>query len=485
MGDGPGTLPEAAAPTAFAGMLFNSNVFLQFLLAFLLLYWLVRGNLAARNLLVVAASYLFYGWWDYRFLGLLFISSLLDFGVGRALDRTDDPRRRKRWLSLSLSGNLGILGFFKYYNFFVDSFATLLREAGMEPSLSTLRIVLPVGISFYTFQTLSYALDVYRRQIPATRNFVEFLAYVSFFPQLVAGPIERASNLLPQFQRTVRTTPAMFSEGIWLMIWGMFKKVVVADSLAPLADMAFAQTSPGGALVVLGTVAFALQIYGDFSGYSDIARGLAKVLGFELMVNFNLPYAANNIREFWRRWHISLSTWLRDYLYIPLGGNRLGPSRTSVNLLLTMLLGGLWHGAAWNFVFWGAWHGFGLLVYRWWSERRPESPRGWHPVAWAGTMAFVLYGWLLFRATSMAQVAQFTLALGDGSLPPWMGSYVLTLAWFALPLAAMQAWQARSQDLLAPVRLKWWWLALLEGVLLAAVLLYWERDASPFIYFQF
>lgn len=163
----------------------------------------------------------------------------------------------------------------------------------------------------------------------------------------------------------------------------------------------------------------------------------------------------------------------------------MGPSRTSVNLLLTMLLGGLWHGAAWNFVFWGAWHGFGLLVYRWWSERRPESPRGWHPVAWAGTMAFVLYGWLLFRATSMAQVAQFTLALGDGSLPPWMGSYVLTLAWFALPLAAMQAWQARSQDLLAPVRLKWWWLALLEGVLLAAVLLYWERDASPFIYFQF
>jgi len=347
-------------------MLFNSGVFLKFFAGFLLLYWLVRNHLRARNILIVVASYLFYGWWDYRFLGLILFSSLLDYFVGLGIARQNDARRRKLWLTASIAANLGILGFFKYFDFFVTSFGTLLQKIGVPFQTSTLGIILPVGISFYTFQAMSYTIDVYRGNIPACRNVINFLAFVSFFPQLVAGPIERASHLLPQFERTLSITRPMLEEGIWLIIWGMFKKVVIADNLDALVRMAFQNPSYSGPVVVLGTIAFGFQIYCDFSGYSDIARGTARVLGFDIMVNFNLPYFASNIREFWQRWHISLSTWLRDYLYISLGGNRRGEIRTYVNLFLTMLLGGLWHGAAWNFVLWGAWHGAGLVVYRAW-----------------------------------------------------------------------------------------------------------------------
>lgn len=345
-------------------MLFNSGVFLKFFAAFLLLYWLVRHDLRARNWLIVLASYLFYGWWDYRFLSLILISSVMDYGVGLALQGAERPRARQAWLVVSLAGNLAILGFFKYYDFFVSSGAALLAQLGLPFHARTLGIILPVGVSFYTFQSISYVMDVYRRELPATRSLVQFLAYVSFFPQLVAGPIERAAHLLPQFAKTRAITPRMLEEGGWLMVLGLFKKVVLADNLAPLADMVYQNTTFSGPAVALGTVAFAFQIYCDFSGYSDIARGTARVLGFDIMVNFNLPYAAANLREFWRRWHISLSTWLRDYLYIPLGGNRGGKARTCLNVFLTMLLGGLWHGAAWNFVLWGVWHGAGLVVQR-------------------------------------------------------------------------------------------------------------------------
>ncbi len=335
-------------------MLFNSGVFLQFFAAFLLLYWLLRGNLQARNLLIVAASYLFYGWWDWRFLGLLAFSSLFDYGVGLGLDRVATPGKRKALLVASVVCNLTILGFFKYYDFFVESGVRLLADLHVPFQPSLLHVILPVGISFYTFQSMSYALDVYRRTVPPTRNLLQFLAFVCFFPQLVAGPISRASHLLPQFGQTRRITGEMIEEGVWLMLWGMFKKVVLADNFAPLADLVFQGSSFTGPMVLLGTLAFGLQIYCDFSGYSDIARGAARVLGFDIIFNFNLPYAATSLREFWRRWHISLSTWLRDYLYISLGGNRRGAARTYANLLLTMLLGGLWHGAAWNYVLWGA-----------------------------------------------------------------------------------------------------------------------------------
>ena len=363
-------------------MLFNSGVFLQFFAAFVLLYWLARNSLPLRNWLILGASYLFYGWWSpdkaeaiptnallatlwhCRFLAILVATSLLDFSIALGLDKLATPRSRKWLLSASIAANLGVLGFFKYHDFFALSFSSLLSSLGIPLQARTLGLILPVGISFYTFQSMSYTIDVYRRELPATRNLVNFLAYVSFFPQLVAGPIERARHLLPQFAQTRVITLPMLEEGVWLMLWGMFKKVVLADNFAPLAEMVFGSSHFTSATVVLGTLAFGLQIYCDFSGYSDIARGTARVLGFDIMWNFNLPYSVASLREFWQRWHISLSTWLRDYLYIPLGGNRFGTTRTYLNLIITMLLGGLWHGAAWNFVLWGLWHGAGLALTR-------------------------------------------------------------------------------------------------------------------------
>lgn len=493
-------------------MLFNSGVFLKFFAAFLLLFWLARNNFKARNLLIVAASYLFYAWWtppgvetsfsegfggtvlsalwQCRFLGLLFSTSLLDFSVGLALDRLQSPLARKLLLALSIVANLAVLGFFKYADFFIQSATAALAQLGLSAHPHTLGIILPVGISFYTFQSMSYALDVYRRQIPATRNFINFLAFVSFFPQLVAGPIERASHLLPQIERTVVITRAMLEEGIWLIVWGMFKKVALADNFAPLVEMVYHQPSFSAPMVILGTVAFAFQIYCDFSGYSDIARGTARVLGFDIMWNFNLPYAAASVRDFWRRWHISLSTWLRDYLYFSLGGNRRGEARTCFNLLVTMLLGGLWHGAAWHFVLFGAWHGAGLAVERALGNARPpaktdhqSSVRRW--LGWLGTMLFVLYGWLLFRAASWHQVLSMTRALADWSAPLWMGNFVLNLLVFSAPLVLLEAWQLRSKNALVTLTLPGWAKAALQGLLLIGILVFWQKEKLPFIYFQF
>ena len=461
-------------------MLFNSGIFLQFLAAFLLLYWLLRNNLRARNILIVLASYLFYGWWDYRFLGLLIFSSVLDFIVGLGIARQTDQQRRKLWLACSIVANLTILGFFKYFDFFVLSFEAVLEQLGVHVSTRTLGIILPVGISFYTFQAMSYTIDVYRREIPPTRNLVNFLAYVAFFPQLVAGPIERARHLLPQFDRTLSITRPMLEEGFWLMCWGMFKKVFIADNLDPLVSMVYGNSSYSAPAVALATVAFGVQIYCDFSGYSDIARGTARILGFDLMLNFNVPYAAASIREFWRRWHISLSTWLRDYLYISLGGNRAGKTRTYMNLWITMVLGGLWHGAAWNFALWGIWHGVGLMINRAFGDKTRQSV-----LSWVVTICFVLYGWLLFRARSMEEIVAMTHALTTFSAPPWIQSYIINLVIFTLPLAAIEFWQFRSRDLLAPLRLRPSLKAALHGLLLLGIILYWERNKAPFIYFQF
>ena len=467
-------------------MLFNSGLFLQFFAAFLLLYYVVRKHLAARNVLIVIASYVFYGAWDYRFLALLAFSSLLDFYVGNALDRLDDPRKRKHLLILSLMVNLGILGFFKYCNFFIESFADLALAAGFKTNLPSLQIILPVGISFYTFQSMSYAIDVYRRELPATRNLIHFLAYVSFFPQLVAGPIERARHLLPQFAATRVITLSMVREGIWLCLWGMFKKVVIADNLAPLVEMVYGHDSPSGPIVILATVAFALQIYGDFSGYSDIARGTALILGFNIMLNFNLPYTATSMREFWQRWHISLSTWLRDYLYIPLGGNRRGPARTAINLFLTMLLGGLWHGARWNFALWGAWHGLALIVQRRGIGQNSVKPKhSANHLKWLLTLVVVLYGWLLFRAESFRHIAALHFAFGNWNLPDYFANYLFYLAVFTAPIALMEFIQRRTSGPLAPLTWHPAILSAVQFVLLILILIFWEKEKVPFIYFQF
>ena len=466
-------------------MLFNSNEFLVFFALFCLGFGLAQRSLQLRNILVVVASYVFYGWWDYRFTALLLFTSLLDFSVALLMDGTGNEVRRRALLVTSLVSNLGVLGLFKYFNFFRDSLDSLLASFGGGVHGGGLNIILPVGISFYTFQSMSYVIDVYRRQMPASRNPIRFLAYVSFFPQLLAGPIGRGTHLLPQFSRTLRITAAEVELGLWLVVWGFFKKVVLADNLAPLVELVYQNTTTSGPTIVLGTMAFGLQIYCDFSGYCDIACGLARLLGFELALNFNLPYFATSLREFWHKWHISLSTWLRDYLYISLGGSRRAEARTCLNLGITMLLGGLWHGAALTFVLWGLLHGLGLIADRLWEQHRPGplALPGW--LGWLATQAFVLYGWLLFRATSLDQVLAFTGALGHLSLPRWWLTYAANLLFLASPLLLMQIWQWRSGRLDAPMKLTRSWRAALQGVMLVLIVCFWEPEAVPFIYFQF
>jgi alginate O-acetyltransferase complex protein AlgI len=367
----------------------------------------------------------------------------------------------------------------------VDSMAVLLDALHLPFHRRTLAIVLPAGISFYTFQSLGYVIDVYRRQLPPTRSLLQYLAFVSFFPQLIAGPIHRGQDLLPQFARPLTITGARLVEGVWFVIFGLFKKVVIADNLAPLVEMAFDGLPVSGAVTAAATVAFGIQIYGDFSGYSDIARGLGRFLGFDVARNFALPYFATSLREFWRRWHITLSRWLRDYLYISLGGNRLGRRRASVNVLITMLLGGLWHGAAWNFVLWGAWHGLGLVVNRWWQQRGARAAVVSRWFAAPLTLLFVFYGWLLFRAGSFERVCVLTRSLAIWNSPAWLPHYLLCLLIFATPLLCLEFWQQKSEDELVLLRQPAWLSGIVQGLMLLGIILFWEKRAVPFIYFQF
>jgi len=378
-----------------------------------------RSVLGARNAFLLVASYAFYAAWDYRFLGLLLLSTANDFFVGRALMKESRTRRRRTYIALSLAGNLGLLGFFKYFDFFTHSLVRLLGAVGVHAHAPSLRVVLPVGISFYTFQSLSYTLDVYRGRLRAETNPLNFAAFVAFFPQLVAGPIERPERLLPQFRHTRSVTWSKLTSGTYLIAVGLFKKAVIADILAQVADAGFALKDPTRVQAAAATYAFAFQIYADFSAYSDIARGTARCLGFELSRNFDMPYFAATPSEFWRRWHISLSTWLRDYLYVSLGGNRFGRFVTYRNLMLTMVLGGLWHGASWTFVLWGALHGALLCVYRplepqvrAFAQTLSPSARGaLRVVAVLCFFQLVCLAWIFFRADTVADAFDLLHAL--------------------------------------------------------------------------
>ncbi|MCA9511849.1 MAG: MBOAT family O-acyltransferase [Myxococcota bacterium] len=477
-------------------MIFSNLEFFVFFAVFAPLYVATQGRLRAQNALTLAASYVFYGYWDVRFLSLVVVSTVIDFVTGLAIAerpfgardfalpalvlfglalglvasgvpdatlvlglsalffaalvaldvatrRAAPALRRRTFFWASVTTNLGILATFKYFNFFAESFVDLAGALGFAPDRVTIDVILPVGISFYTFQSMSYTIDVWRGQLAPTRDFVRFATYVSFFPQLVAGPIERASHLLPQFGRARVLSWAQAREGAMLFLWGFYKKVVIADNLGPIADRVFAApagASPGETLA--GVLAFTFQIYGDFSGYSDMARGLARMLGFDLMVNFDMPYFARTPSEFWRRWHISLSSWLRDYLYIPLGGNRGGEARRDRNLMATMLLGGLWHGAAWTFVAWGAFHGAIQVVYRragvdaWLERTSPRTPTGAlaHAAAALGMFGLAVVGWVLFRARSFGDAAW---VLGHMAFVPSTPE-LATVAFYAGPLVAME-----------------------------------------------
>ena len=399
-------------------MIFNSLPFLVFIAAFLPVYFALRGR--ARLLWCLASSYFFYGWWDWRFLSLIIFSTGLDFLLGRAIGDTEDQPTRKRLLLVSMVVNLGFLAFFKYFNFFAESFAETMGALGWQPGYNTLYIILPVGISFYTFQSMSYTIDIYRRQIPVERNFLRFATFISFFPQLVAGPIVRASEFLPQFQRDRPFEGDRLIRGLGQILWGFFKKVAVADSLAPFVDQCFAEPNFfSSSHLLIGVFFYAFQIYCDFSGYSDIAIGLARIMGFDFPNNFKTPYFSKNFSEFWTRWHITLSSWLRDYLYIPLGGNRGGTLFTYRNLMLTMLLGGLWHGASWVFVFWGFLHGSYLIVQRLTGKPVGQAldaigvPRPAKNALYIGIVFFfTCFAWIFFRAPNFGMAMDVISGIG-------------------------------------------------------------------------
>ena len=356
-------------------MLFNSLEFLIFLPTVFLFYWFIfNKNLFSQNLFILFSSYLFYGWWDYRFLSLIILSTIVDFIIGKKIHSSKDIKSKKAYLIFSLVVNLGILGFFKYFNFFIDSFIDLIALTGYSlENQWTLKIILPVGISFYTFQTMSYSLDIFRNEMKPVNDFVAFASFVSFFPQLVAGPIERAKALLPQMmkKRNFDYLQAMF--GLRLIIWGMFKKVVVADSLAKYVDIFYANPNDYiGLPSIVAMLFFTFQIYCDFSGYSDIAIGTARLFGIKLNRNFKVPYISSSFSEFWKRWHISLSSWFRDYVYISLGGNRVGKLLNYRNLVITFMVSGLWHGANYTFIVWGLIHGFLLIVEKFFIDIKSE-----------------------------------------------------------------------------------------------------------------
>jgi D-alanyl-lipoteichoic acid acyltransferase DltB (MBOAT superfamily) len=473
-------------------MVFNS---FQFVLFFIVVYALYRAvPHRQQNWLLLLASYYFYGSWDWRFLLLLLASTVIDYFCALYIDSRDNQRQRKRALLISLGFNLSMLGFFKYFNFFADSAQAMLQAFGLRADYATLRIVLPVGISFYTFITMSYVIDVYRRHIPPCRNLADFALFVAYFPHLVAGPILRAEVLLPQIThpRTIRGMHVR--EALWLILWGFFKKVFVADNLAKVADTVFNQQGAlSGAEVLLGVYAFAFQIYGDFSGYSDIARGVSLLMGIELNVNFRFPYFVRSATEFWRHWHISLSNWLRDYLYIPLGGNRGGPGRTSRNLLLTMLLGGLWHGAAWTYVLWGAYQGALLMAFRTGQEWVERTRVGFMESVWAKAIGIVLmfqltcYGWLIFRAHSTEQLIRMTSSLAGGwnFTSPDAVSYMARLIFFAGPLLLVHAYEAWRDDVMAVFALPRSVRYALCFLLFYSTVLWGEFGGSEFIYFRF
>ncbi|MGH8934845.1 MAG: MBOAT family O-acyltransferase [Acidimicrobiia bacterium] len=469
-------------------MLFNSLEYAVFFPLVLIAYWLLP--LRGQNLLLLAASYLFYGWWDYRFLSLLLISTVIDFTVGLAIARSEDESRRRSLLATAIGAQLTILGFFKYFDFFVDSAAGLLDGWGLQVNPPLLQVLLPVGISFYTFQTISYTFDIYRRRIQPTRSFVNFALFVAFFPQLVAGPIERARRLLPQLERSRALSYANIRSGALLILLGLFKKVAIADVMAGIVDDTFAGASGAGSVTLLmGIYAFALQIYGDFSGYTDIARGSSRLFGIELMQNFAQPYLSRNITAFWRTWHISLSDWLHDYLYVPLGGNRRGRLATYRNLMITMLLGGLWHGAAWTFVIWGGLHGIFLAIHRRlgsYVERGYQGPFRLRDVLPAlATFHLVCLGWVFFRAESFSQALAYLngLLIFRPGLPQerfWVLVLAAGLAIFAVDLI-QRNWRDDTAILgWGPVAR-----GLSYGTMALAIIVASGGQATPFIYFQF
>jgi alginate O-acetyltransferase complex protein AlgI len=481
-------------------MLFNSYIFWAFFACVFILYRLLPHR--GQNYMLLVASYIFYGYWDWRFLFVMLFSTVVDYFAAIGIGESQSKQRRKTILVASICAQLGLLGFFKYYGFFAQEFGGLLTRLGLPVSLPVLTVLLPVGISFYTFQTMSYTIDVYRGQQKPTKNFIDFALFVSFFPHLVAGPIVRAAKLLPQLSNPRARRPDDFREGLYYVSTGLFKKVVVADNLGVIATTIF-QANPAqlsGVECLVGVYAFAFQIYGDFSGYSSIAQGVARWLNIDLTTNFNQPYFATSPSDFWSRWHISLSTWFRDYVFVPLARRRrVTKWRTYLSVIVVMLLSGLWHGAGWTFLAWGLFHGLLLCVYRFFSSRRywffkrPQETRAVPLQSFGARMMkmlvmfhLVCFGWLLFRADSIGQVwSMLERFVSDFRATPFAVSSLLMIAFYAGPLMAYEFWVEQRDDLLALTRVNWLARGCVYSYCLFMLWFFPPPVSNVFIYFQF
>ena len=478
-------------------MLFNSIDYALFFPVVFFLYWFVfKKSHKWQNVLLLTASYFFYACWDWRFVFLLAFSTALDYFSGLMIDRANSKKKKKFWLILSVGINLGFLGFFKYYNFFVESFAELLQQFGLTPHIATLNVILPVGISFYTFHGLSYVFDIYNDKIKPTRNWIDYTLFVSFFPLLVAGPIERATHLLPQVQKARVFEYSKAVDGLRQILWGIFKKVVIADNCAILANDIFTnyQDLPGNTLL-LGALFFTFQIYGDFSGYSDIALGSARLLGFELLQNFKFPYFSRDIAEFWRRWHVSLSSWFKDYLYIPLGGSRKGKWMSVRNTMIIFIVSGFWHGANWTFIAWGAFHGLLFLPLLLMKRNRKNTnvvaegkvlPSIRECFQMLTTFTIVMFGWIFFRAESIHQAFEYIAGIFSPSFFSHIAKFDMKVL-LCICVMLLVEWFNRSKqhglqfDIKSPL-VRWL-------IYISVSILFFSFGAfqnhSEFIYFQF
>jgi len=484
-------------------MFFNSIDFALFLPVFFILYWfVVANNLKLQNFLIVAASYLFYGWWDKRFLFLILFSTIVDFIVGRKLRIEKNQNRRKILLWTSILINIGLLSLFKYYNFFLDNFVTAFTLFGNNIKVNSLNIILPVGISFYTFQTLSYTIDVYKRKLEPTNNFIAFSAFVSFFPQLVAGPIEKAKNLLPQFYKKRKFDYILAADGMRQILWGLFKKIVIADNCAEFANQIFDNSSNmNGSTLLLGAMFFTFQIYGDFSGYSDIAIGTSRLFGFNLVQNFNFPYFSRDVAEFWRRWHISLSNWFRDYLYIPLGGSQKGTWIKIRNTFTVFIVSGFWHGADWTFIFWGllnALYFLPLLILKKTKVNIDIVAKGKflptikEAFQMSITFCLTLFAWIFFRAESMGHALSYISTILSKSVletPQFSSLPEAKVTLLLIVIFILVEWQGRKHQFaiedvksIKSKRVRWFRYTLI----LMAIYTNGSFDETiEFIYFQF
>lgn len=483
-------------------MLFNSIDFAIFLPAVFILYWFVtNSNLKLQNLLIVSASYIFYGWWDWRFLSLILFSTIVDYSVGRRLTNEKNQKKRKVLLWTSILVNLAFLGVFKYYNFFLDNFITVFSFFGKELKASSLNIILPVGISFYTFQTLSYSIDVYRRKLDPTKDFIAFSAFVSFFPQLVAGPIERATQLLPQFYKKRVFDYSKVVDGMRQILWGLLKKIVIADNCAEYANLIFNNSADySGSTLILGALFFTFQIYGDFSGYSDIAIGTSRLFGFDLKQNFNFPYFSRDIAEFWRRWHISLSTWFRDYLYIPLGGSRGSIWEKVRNTFVIFVVSGFWHGANWTFIIWGGLNAIYFLPLLLSNSHRKnieivayrgKVPKAKELLLMLLTFSLIVFSWIIFRANNIEHAISFIseiLSPSTFTIPQFSTRKEALTIMVLIGIFILMEWHGRKGLYALEMNSKKWTplkRRLVYFLIINTILIFGNWGEQDFIYFQF